>query len=69
MTYLGHFISQQGVEADPEKLQAIWAWPQPFSATILRIFLGQKSYSRCFVKHYTSIASPLTDMFSPNSFL
>nr|GEV04664.1 transposon Ty3-I Gag-Pol polyprotein [Tanacetum cinerariifolium] len=38
--FFGHIISAQGVQADPEKVVAIQAWPTPSSFTHLRAFLG-----------------------------
>nr|GEV19578.1 Ty3/gypsy retrotransposon protein [Tanacetum cinerariifolium] len=38
--FLGHNISADGVQADPDKLAAIKSWPSPNSFTTLRAFLG-----------------------------
>jgi len=38
--YLGHFISGQGVETDPAKIQAVRDWPVPKNIKQLRSFLG-----------------------------
>ena len=70
--YLGHVISEQGVQAKSEKLSAISEWPTPTSFTTLRTFLGLTGFYRRFVKNYAAIASPLTDIlklpiFSSNS--
>lgn len=65
--YLGHIISNQGVQADPSKLQAIVDWPPPKSLTALRGFLGLTGFYRRFVKQYATIASPLTDLLKSTS--
>jgi hypothetical protein len=69
ISYLGHVISSKGVEAEPDKLQAIQSWPTPSSMTTLRGFLGLTGYYRRFVRNYASIASPLTDILKKPSFI
>nr|GEX30838.1 Ty3/gypsy retrotransposon protein [Tanacetum cinerariifolium] len=66
--FLGHIISAQGVQADPEKIFAIQAWPTPSSFTHLRAFLGLTGYYRRFVPTYAHIASPLTDILKQATF-
>ena len=38
--YLGHIISGQGVEVDPEKIRAIKEWPISTNVREVRGFLG-----------------------------
>ena len=60
--FLGHTVSDQGVSVDPEKIQAIQAWPQPKNATEVRSFLGLTGYYRKFVKGFASLAQPMTQL-------
>lgn len=41
--FLGHRVSEEIVSADPENIEAIGKWPQPTSATEVRIFFGINS--------------------------
>jgi len=60
--FLGHIVSQHGIEVNPEKTAAIEAWEFPKNVTEVREFLGLAGYYRQFVQNYAMIAQPLQDM-------
>ena len=66
--YLGHIISQYGVKVYMEKIRAIIEWPRPKNPTELRGFIGICTYYRKFVKGFSQLTSPLTDLTKKDVF-
>lgn len=66
ITYLGHVVSEEGIEADPEKIEAVKSWAVPKSTKDVRKFLGFTGYYRRFVKNYAKIVRPLNDLLVGN---
>ncbi|KAL1274976.1 hypothetical protein QQF64_027790 [Cirrhinus molitorella] len=60
--YLGHIVSDLGVETDPSKVEALRTWPRPTNLKELRSFLGFAGYYRRFIHDYSKIVKPLTDL-------
>ncbi|KAF5763515.1 putative nucleotidyltransferase, Ribonuclease H [Helianthus annuus] len=69
ISYLGHFISNKGIEVDPSKIDTIQLWPRPTSVKQVRGFLGLTGYYRRFIRNYAAIAGPLTDLLKKEAFL
>ena len=67
IAYFSHIISSKGVAPDPEKIKAILEWPRPRSLSALRGFLGLTRFYRRFVRHYATLATPLTDLLGSHS--
>ena len=62
ITFLGHKISEGQILMDERKVQVVIGWPAPAKVTELRSFLGLANYYRRFIKGYSKIVSPLTDL-------
>ena len=60
--YLGFIISPGGINMDSEKTRAIRSWPVPRSVREMQRFLGFCNFYRRFIDHYSSIATPLTNL-------
>lgn len=71
LKFLGHIISQRGIEADPSKIDKILSWPTPRSASDVRSFLGLVRYISAFLPRlaeHTAILTPLTTKDAQASF-
>ena len=64
--YLGHFISDEGIQPLPEKLESIAKMPVPQNAKQVKQFLGLVGYYRKFVPCFSDIAWPLTQLTRKN---
>ena len=62
VAFLGHVVSEKGIEMDPAKVDAITKWPRPSTVTEVRSFLGLAGYYRRFVEGFSSLALPLTKL-------
>ena len=64
--YVGHIVSEKGIRADPEKIDKVKNWPTPTNAEEVRKFTSFAGYYRRFVKDFSKIAKPLTELH-PNT--
>ena len=64
--FLGFVVSASGVQVDEEKVKAIQEWPTPTSLAQVRSFHGLAGFYRRFVKDFSTIAAPLTEVIKKN---
>ena len=60
--YLGHIVSELGIQTDPQKVSAVANWPCPENMKQLRSFLGFLGYYRRFIKDFAKVALPLNQL-------
>ena len=59
VTFLGHKISEYGVEPDTCKVESVKSFPTPKMVKQLKGFLGLVGYYRKFIPQFSKIAAPL----------
>ena len=59
---LGHRISTRGIKVDRAKIEAIENLPPPSSVKGIRSFLGHAGFYRRFIKDFSQIAKPLSNL-------
>ena len=58
--YLGHLISENGIELMLDKLSAIKEMPAPRSPKEIKQFLGLSGYYQKFIPQFSDVVKPLT---------
>lgn len=67
VTYLGHHISEAGIQPDKSKYSVIQNYPKPTNVDDVRRFVAFCNYYRRFIKNFANIAYPLNKMLRKNA--
>ena len=59
VNFLGHVVSEKGIECDPKKIEKIQQIARPKNRSEVRSILGLGNYYRRFIKDYGHLVSPL----------
>jgi len=65
--FLGHVLSERGIEVQEEKVAVVRNWPPPRNLSELRSYLGLCSYYRRFAKGFADVAAPLYKLQKKNA--
>ena len=66
MSFLGHIVSEEGIQVDLRNIEVIIEWKPPRNVTKVRSFLGFASYYRRFVKGFLMTTTPMTRSLHKN---
>ena len=61
---LRHLVSEQGIEVDKAKIKVIEQLPSPINIRGIHSFLGHIGFYRRFIKDFSHIARPLTNLLA-----
>jgi hypothetical protein len=67
IAFLGHILTAEGIEVDPSKVEAVSKWKQPTNVSEIRSFLGMAGYYCRFIKGFSSIAKPMTELLKKDN--
>ncbi|KAH9151545.1 hypothetical protein AeRB84_005864 [Aphanomyces euteiches] len=67
--FLGHIVTPAGILPNPEKIKSILRVKALKDASEVRAFLGLAGYFRRFVRDFSKIAAPLTNLLTAEQFI
>ena len=62
ISFLGMIVGKGGIKVNPKKVEIIRDWPKPASLTEVRSFMGLLQFFRRFIKDFSKLAAPLTNL-------
>ena len=62
VTFLGHITSKEGITVDPTKVETVSKWKWPENPIEIQNLLRLVEYNRRFIKNFSKIAKPLTEL-------
>ena len=65
--FLGHKVDKRGIQTLDDKVAAVKQFPVPTNADQIRSFLGLAGFYRQFIKDFSQIARPLTQLLKKNA--
>jgi RNase H-like domain found in reverse transcriptase/Reverse transcriptase (RNA-dependent DNA polymerase)/Integrase zinc binding domain/Integrase core domain len=62
LKFLGYIVGSNSLRTDPEKVSSMLNYPRPRTATEIKRFVGLCSWYRRFLKDFSTLLSPITDL-------
>jgi hypothetical protein len=60
--FRGHIVGKDGIQVNPEKIEAASKWEAPKDVHHFRSFLGLSNFFRQIIQGYAKLVAPLTDL-------
>ena len=67
LTYLGHIISKEGIQADKKKIEKVQNLKSPKDQKGIKSLLGLTNYYKKFIKDYSKICAPFFQLLQKNA--
>jgi hypothetical protein len=67
VNFLGYMISPSGISMEKDRVSAIVDWPVPTSVHDIQVFLGFANFYRRFIRAYSNVVVPMTDLLKKSS--
>ena len=67
VTFLGYVVTVKGIQVDESKVKVVHSWPMPKSIHDVRSFHGLASFYRRFIRNFSSIMAPMTEVELPSN--
>lgn len=64
MSFLGFFVEQGQLQADPAKFRVVVEWPNPKNQKEQQRFLGFANFYRLFIREFSKVVTFLTQLIS-----
>jgi len=68
VSFLGYVVTSHRICVDESKVEAIWSWPTPKSIHDVRSIHGLAFFYRWFIRNFSLIMTPMTEMIKCSSF-
>ncbi len=62
ISFLGIIVGRGGIKVDPKKIDVLQNWSKPLTLTDVRSFMGLLQFFRLFIKEFSKLAAPLTNL-------
>ncbi len=64
--FLGYVIAPSGVSMEEDRIQSVRDWPELKSVRDIQVFVGFANFYRRFIRGFSKIAAPLTELTKVN---